>query len=495
MNILKVLKIIHLVFHKIAKQFICVNPLNLRAIKSAAILRSKIAKQPIFPITLHLSDTIFIAFLLREIAQQLILPNPLNLRDIKSAAILRSKIAKQLSLTILTSICVNITNAQQPISLKAAIDTALKNSTQIKNEILKTQYSNLLIQTAKTIAPASFTLEAGQINSVYFDTKINAQQVISLPKVYKSQKELLMQEAKATLLKTGITEVEIKMQVATCYNNLIHIQNKLALITHTDSLFNTMLKRANTRLANGETNNLERLAIESQIIALKLQQLQLNGDRQLLNIQFQYLLNTSIIYSPIIENNIDDKFLLNDGLEQHPNLVLAKQQLQINDAQVKVEQAKLLPELIFGLNNTSIKGTGADNKNYSATYRFTAIQAGVAVPIFAKAQKAKIAAYKFNANVLADNIALENKQLTNAYKQLILKYNNANDIVNYITKNALPNAKQVETTATQQLINGAINYIEWVQLINNSITVQTNLADALHEKNSTLINLKYFGNK
>ena len=63
-------------------------------------------------------------------------------------------------------------NAQTPISLQEAIDTALLNNRTVKNERLRSEYQQQLIKSGKMIPATELLGEYGQINSVYNDTRI-----------------------------------------------------------------------------------------------------------------------------------------------------------------------------------------------------------------------------------------------------------------------------------------------------------------------------------
>ena len=91
---------------------------------------------------------------------------------------------KYIVLTALICVTSGITKAQIPITLKAAIDTALKNNLLVKNEQLKATYQQMMINTSAVIPQATLFVEGGQINSSYTDTKFGITQTFSFPKVY-----------------------------------------------------------------------------------------------------------------------------------------------------------------------------------------------------------------------------------------------------------------------------------------------------------------------
>lgn len=390
----------------------------------------------------------------------------------------------------------NITNAQAPISLQAAIDTALKNNLLVKNEKLKASYQSMLIATSKNISPTNIVLEAGQINSAYIDTKIMATQTLSLPTVYRRQKQLLEQEATSSFLAIAVKETELKRQVEHSFYHIIYLQNKENLLLYADTLYEGFLKRAALRLSKGESNVLEKATAENQLNQIKIQLDQLKSDQALAQLQFQLLLNSTEEYLPIADSYliVEVKSQNDIDFKSHPILKQMEQQQEVVNASIKVEQSKLLPELLLGINNGSIRGMGADNKLYSAAYRFSSIQAGVAVPIFTKAQKAKIQATKFSSQVAESSYEVELQQLQSRYKtQLLLQQKYANTLA-YYENNSLKTAKLIVSTANQQLALGSINYLEWVQLINQSIATQNEYFEAIKNLNEATIQLHYFKN-
>ena len=288
------------------------------------------------------------------------------------------------------AICGQLT-AQVPITLKAAVDTALKNNLSVKNEQLKSRYQQLLINSASSIPKTVIVADAGQINSIYTDTKFSATQNFSLPKVYATQKELLQQEWKSSVLSIAVKESFLKKQVAQVFYLMVYLEEKKLLLQYLDTLYSAFYKKAAQRLANGESNVLEKASAETQLGQIHIQQQQLLQDAALLQLQFQLLLNTPTIFIPAGNNKFAEPPAFADTalLKQHASVQLLQQQQQVAIAATAVEKSRLSPDLLVGYSNTSIRGTGADNKIYGSSKRFNAVQVGIGIPIFAKAQKRK----------------------------------------------------------------------------------------------------------
>ena len=410
-----------------------------------------------------------------------------------------SKMKKPIVTTIFLAVVLfsyQSTNAQPIITLKAATDTALKNNLSLKNERLKAEYQQKIIKTSKILPSANVLGEFGQINSYYVDAKLGITQTISFPKVYASQKTLLTEEWKVSVLNTGVKEALLKKQVAQVYNNLLHLQGKKRLLLKIDSIFAEFLRKATLRFNKGESNVLEKVTAENQRGQIGLQLSQLQQDMELQQIQFQLLLNSNTVFVPD-ENEIKMNIVGNadTSLLQHPAMQYLKQQQQIAAAATQVEKLKLLPDLTFGYNIMGMKGTSANNKTYNSVPQFQSLQIGLGIPIFTSGQKAKISAAKANEAVVANEYEVNLKTLETAYKTAFAQYQKNIETIQYFETTALKNADIITTTASKQFLGGDINYLEWVLLVNQAVSIQSEYIEAVKNRNSTIIEINSFINK
>jgi len=362
---------------------------------------------------------------------------------------------------------------------------------------LKAQYQQLLINTATVIPKTNFIADAGQINSIYTDTKFGVSQSFSLPKLYSAQKALLQQEWKSSVLAVSVKEALLKKQVALLYYHILYVEQKKILLQYADSLYKAFYKKAELRLAKGESNILEKASAETQLGQINIQLTQLNEDLAVLQLQFQLLLNTAILYTPQNNNARTELLTIADTtvLKEHASIKMIAQQQEIADAGIAMEKSKLLPEFSLTYNNSSFKGTGADNKVYSAGRRFNAVQLGIGIPIFSKAQKEKINSAKFSRQIAAGNYTAGLQALQSEYHAALVEYKKYHQTVGYFETTALKNATVITNTANLQLAAGIINYLEWVQVINQAITVKNDYTESVKNLNEAIIELNYFTNK
>lgn len=385
-------------------------------------------------------------------------------------------------------------NAQTPITLEAATEMALKNNLSVKNERLNAEYQQKLIKTGNAIPQTNVFGEVGQINSFYSDTKFGISQSINFPTVYTRQKALLREEWKSSLLHVGVKEVLLKKQVAQVYYSLLYLQEKEKLLLKHDTLFAEFLSKATLRFNKGESNILEKTTAENQRGQIGLQLNQLRQDMELLQLQFQLLLNTDTAFLPDEKELKATMVVPSDTalLQSHPTLQYLKQQQQIAAAATRAERSKLLPDLSVGYNNMSIRGTGADNKTYDASTRFNSVMVGVGIPIFTAGQRAKVSAAKVNEARVATEYEANIKTFETAYKTALAEYQKNTNAIRYFETTALRNADIISTTAKKQFIGGDINYLEWVMLVNQAVSIESDYIEAIKNRNLTVIEINSF---
>ncbi|ULT41661.1 hypothetical protein KRR40_44915 [Niabella defluvii] len=107
-------------------------------------------------------------------------------------------------------------------------------------------------------------------------------------------------------------------------------------------------------------------------------------EQELAKIQFRLLLNSTTEFVPVAQEITPAFIDVNDTaiLTRHPALLYLRQQQATASAVTEAEKAKLLPDLILGYNSMSMKGNGADNKEYNNALRFHSVAGRAGYPHF-----------------------------------------------------------------------------------------------------------------
>lgn len=409
----------------------------------------------------------------------------------------RKKILRILFLLIIIS---NTSFSQTSIDLQDAIDTALANNLNLQTIQLKIMAAQKKEGTAADIPLASLSTEYGNMNSAYADTRIGLSQAFSFPVVYKRQKQLL--EAQTAGLKYTEEDIrrQLKKEIANLYYQLLLLGDKKQLLLQADSLFQSFLKKQEQRFNAGDINILEKTAAETQRMQIAAQLNVLNADLSALHAKFNFLLNNGNDYTPVkngakaMAGNLPDVSLISEL----PLIKEKMQQQQIALREIDVQKSKSLPQLSLGYVNQSIKGLHNINgveKFYSSGKRFSSIVVGINVPLFNKAVKARVAAGKYDYNAKQAEYSEVVRQQKTFLTQLLLQYKKNEQQISYYEQHALKQARMLREHSTLQLNSGAISYIEWMMLVQQSIQLEADYFNALNDWNSTIIELNAYSNQ
>lgn len=393
----------------------------------------------------------------------------------------------------------NVAQAQTPISLQAALDSAVANNLSLKTEKLMVSHAEKLKKSGVDIAPTDVSFEYGQFNSIYKDNKISLAQNFQFPTVYKHQKELLSDEWKKSLLVATLKENELKKQVRLVYSQMLLLEKRRTILQRNDSILSEFVQKSTLRFRKGESNVLEANSAELTRgqIALQLQQVQ--HDYGILQAEFRYLLNThtAFVPSPAASAVLPVSVVWSDtaALRQHPHAQLAQQQRTQSLTAYRLEKARLLPNLMLTYNNMTIRGIGSDDVYYGYNKRFQSVQLGVGIPLWAKAQKGRIAAANIAQQIAESSYQNSQKQLQAQWQQAQLRYQKAQASIGFYEQNALQKAQQLQQLANLQLNAGQINYLDWTLLISQSISIQTEYLNAIEAQNREAVEIYSLLNK
>ena len=381
--------------------------------------------------------------------------------------------------------------SQTPISLENAYEKAFKNNLNLKNGKLQIDYQEKIKKSYAVIEPIHVSGEIGQFASAYTDNKFSVSQTLRLPGFYNSQKQVLIEEWKSSVLNLDLQKWQLKREIALIYNELNYQNEKQKLLLKADSIYTNYYKRAELRLKKGESNILEKTTAENYRSQAEIQLANLKKDRETTLLQFNYLLNDETFYT----NENSDFYQLsfvNQNSNYSGNLVILKQleqQKNIELAKLKAEKSKLLPTFSIGYNNSSMFGTGADDQFYNRSARFHSGMIGVGIPLFNGAQKSLIEGQKINQLIAENNYEIGSRNLKNQYSSLFSEYEKLKNETDYYKTKGLQNAETIFKTANRLYYEGEINYLEWSILTNQSLDIQNKNIDTQKMLNEKIIQL------
>ena len=390
--------------------------------------------------------------------------------------------AQKVSAVILFLMMCNFANAQQTISLQDALNVAKQNNKELQIADVEIEKQNILKEASFETDPAQIQYQGGQFNTKAYDHNISIQQYFPLGKLTKANKALQEELMILAEKRKSLQAYEIEKAVTLSYYQYLYGEYVLSLNQELDSVYGKFLSNAELRFKTGESGKIEVLGAKAKKKEIEMIQKQLTYELLMYKYQFNYFLQSNSEQIPMQINDI--KYQVNNtDTFQYQNLLSA----------IQVQQNKILQkenDILIAKRQPKI-GVGYFAQSIEKRFIFQGITAGVQVPLFNKANKARIQANALNSkqyNLLSEQYTLQTQSLL---QQKNAELNKQLEGVNYYENEGLQYATEIIQTAQKSYANGDMTYWNYISFLNQAIDIKKQYAGAIHAYNQTAIETQF----
>jgi cobalt-zinc-cadmium resistance protein CzcA len=365
------------------------------------------------------------------------------------------------------------------LSLKACLAQASQ-----KNALLATGLAD--IKTAEAFINSGKELPKGTVDGQYGKTQTSTSQDYTLmfsqsipwPTLLKAQVKALTSAKVMSEKRLKITQNLVVSSVKFYYYQILAQQKNLEFLASQDSLYTQMKRAATIKFQQGETNRLELMAAETRLREFQQKRIALESDQKTAYQNLAYWINEPGEFE--IEGK--ESLAMESGatgldLSKNPTIELLAEQVEHGKLLTAVERERLKPDVRIGVTNQSIENVGGQNF----------VQAGLAIPIFGKGQKAKIASAKLQEEAFISQKIQAESALQTDYKNAeaaVAKYRAS---LAYYTATALPQAALLEKTALKSYQQGEIEYVEMLQNTQQAWQIRESYIQEVNAYNQAII--------
>lgn len=376
-------------------------------------------------------------------------------------------------------------NAQEipsPMTLDMAMERALQQNVSL-------QAVRKSLEVAEARSKSAWTVDKTEVyigedrNDIAengdYNRRIGLRQRFEFPSVYAAQKGALEAQASARSAEIDIREMELKKEVSQNFVQAVYWESLVEIYSHLDSLYGEFARASRRKFETGDTNLLEKLTGEAKQkeIALKRTEASRNWDIALN--QLRLLLNWS---GPLaLQPSEVSLSQVNSGL--HPSLAWYQANQDLAENQVKLEKRYLLPEIVLDYS----RGT---NPSPNASV-YPAFQAGIGIPLFFGSQNAKIKA----GRILQEQIGLESQAFSQKLEtrkgniQKSLAQNR--QVIEFYESEGKILSQQIMDNASKSYREGEIDFLQYVQLLENSNSLRLQYLQSKLAYELNLIEINY----
>ncbi|MFM1933965.1 MAG: hypothetical protein RL360_845 [Bacteroidota bacterium] len=365
------------------------------------------------------------------------------------------------------------------LSLKACLARASQ-----KNALLSTGIAD--VKTAEALINSGRELPKGTVDAQYGKTQtfssqdytVMASQSIPWPTLLKAQVKALTSAKVLSEKRLKITQNLVASSVKFYYYQILAQQKNLVFLASQDSLYSQMKRAATIKFQQGETNRLELMAAETRLREFQQKRLSLEADQKTAYQNLAYWINEPGEFT--IEGL--EPLTMESGIAafdpaKNPTIELLAEQVEHGKLLTAVERERLKPDVRIGVTTQSIDNLGGQNF----------VQAGLAIPIFGKGQKAKIASAKLQEEAFVSQKIQTESALQTDYKNAeaaVAKYRAS---LAYYTTTALPQAILLEKTALKSYQQGEIEYVEMLQNTQQAWQIRESYLQEVNAYNQAII--------
>lgn len=395
-------------------------------------------------------------------------------------------------------------NPSMPLTLEQVLALALEQNGLIKGAMYQADYQKALKLTTTEIGKTNLAVQYGQYNSFVNDNNLTITQSLPFPTVFAKQKQLAVANIQYAEQQVATTQRELVKMVKNAYFTYLFVLEKQQLLRYQDSIYTEFLRAAELRYKTGETNQLEKALAQSQSLEVKNLLMQNQADQQIVATQLQTLLQSPqpivLVEKRLKKLTFQPQIADTATLATHPLLQLLQQQIIVNQQITKVEKSRLLPDINVGFFSQTLVGyqrsfNGNNDIYFDYNKRFNGITLGLAFPLWAKPQNARIQAAKVQEKIAQNQYEYTQINLGSKYLQIVQEYTKLQNTLTYYEQNALPTADLLLSTAQKEFRSGNIDYIAHFQGLTRALTVKSAYYDVLNRYNQVVVELEFLVGK
>ncbi|MDB5255458.1 MAG: cation efflux protein [Chitinophagaceae bacterium] len=386
-----------------------------------------------------------------------------------------------------------------PLTMDYCIQQALSNNNSVKSAEYAIAQNKELRKTSFDLSKTNVTGMYGQYNSYRNDLNVTVSQNISFPTVYMNLSDLAKANLASSEIRKDIVQNELIYNVKQTWYQLLLLAHQKKFLEDQDSIYERYSKAAATRYRTGDINILEKITIETQLAEIKNKLFQnqadlgiaLNRMATLLNSKEKLTFTDSLLTKRPLNLSTEDSA----SFASNPALAFMKQKIAVTESQKNLERSKLMPDFNLGYFNQSLRGY-QDNDDqvtqyYNSSNRFQGVMVGVSIPLWARAQAARVKAADYTIKAAEADYELLQRNLYGQYNQLLQEYMKYNNSLMYYEKNVLPQADIILSNAYKTYVAGEINYVEYMTAINTALNMRSDYLNLLDQYNQSVINIEF----
>ncbi|MEP0714281.1 MAG: TolC family protein, partial [Algoriphagus sp.] len=302
---------------------------------------------------------------------------------------------------------------------------------------------------------------------------------------YGAQKNALQAEAEMQLSQLDLEKRRMRGEVSKAFIEVLYWQELMENYAYLDSLYGEFSRAASRKFETGESNYLEKLTADGKRQEIGLKKSEATENHLMALDQLKLLLNWEGELT-LSQEEISLDSQLPEDWSAHPGVAYYESAISQSTFQIQAEKRKMLPDI----NLEVFRGTnpGENAKVYPGFH------AGISLPLFFGAQKASVKSSEFQQEKILLEAQHYQNQLESRAQQLQRQLDQNVRVIAYYEAEGKSLSQQILQQAQRSYQEGEIDFLQYVQLLENSRTITLQYLQSKFAYQQTILELNYLLN-
>ena len=379
----------------------------------------------------------------------------------------------------------DVPEGARELSLREAIEVAMQNNRELQAYSLKAEESRALIRSAFAIDKTNVYYNYDENNVADNNHPIGViggEQRFDFPSLYFARREANSMAYEMSVDQLEMKKREITREVSMTYFRIMYLQSRQGLYTTVDSIYSRYALAADMSFQQGEISYLEQLNARSVRHRIQLNLNQLKHDIHMAMTSLGALLHSDSLYV-IPRDTLPLLVATPDSVATVPEFQYLQNEALMQNAELRVERQRLLPDLTFGYFN----GTN----RYEGARHYQGIEVGVGIPLFFSEQRARIQARGYSLEANASMQEYYARRYEQRVEELLTQLEKYGEELTYYLEYGQALSSELSRSALISYQEGEIDFYRFVLSMDQAIQLELTHLESLFLYNQTVLEINY----
>lgn len=386
----------------------------------------------------------------------------------------------------------------QVLSVEKAVEIALEHNQSIQAENLNIQAAEKGKKTVFDLPKTAVDVQYGQFNTKAMDNSFQVSQEIPFPTVFSAKSKLIKAQIEDSKLHAAITNNQVKMEVRSRFYEIFYLEKTNRYLNQVDSILSSAVEISTLKYTTGAIPFIETQQIKNKQFAWQIKLMENTLALENAIQSFQIILGIDADFQ-LSMDDYETALSLNgqestQNVTTNPNIQAIFQKAVIKDTEARLAKARILPDLKIGYFNQSIIGfqnTDGIDVFYDGKQRFQVLQIGVNVPLTFINSAAKVKQLQLEQQAIVKQANYATSIMAVELQNLLRKEAFLRQSLALYSEGVAANNIDMYNSTIVSYRAGDINYLELLQVVQNTIEMKIEQLKVLNGLNQTVIQINY----